>query len=150
MLGELNENEIDDLLKDQSVGRVGCYADGAVYIVPINYVYEADYIYSHSARGMKIDMMEKNPEVCFQADDISDITNWKSVIAWGTFEKITEVTENEQVMQKLINRVMPLINTETGHPSHGIAESETDIGLTKHLILYKIKLKKKSGRFEKR
>lgn len=151
MLEDLNDEAIEYLLKTELFGRIGCHADGITYVVPVNYVYEAPYIYAHSAQGLKIDLMRKNPEVCFEIDKLKSIFDWQSVICWGTFEEITDVSESGQAMQKLINRMEPLLaNSDDAHPSHGIADRASDIGITKELVLYRIKLTKKSGRFEKR
>lgn len=149
MLGELNQEQIDELLTSLPVGRIGCHADGVTYIVPINYVYEHDTIYAHSAAGMKIDIMRKNPDVCFQADAIDDLLNWESVIAWGRFQEITDMHEKPRIMQMIINKVMPLMRGETAQPSHGFTTDASNIGDNVELILYKISLTKKTGRFEK-
>ena len=149
MLGELNEEQIESLLMTVPVGRIGCHADGVTYIIPINYVYNGLYVYAHSSKGMKIDMMRKNPEVCFQADDIQDLLNWESVVAWGKFEEITDMQEKEYAMQKIINHIMPLMDSKTAQPSHGFTNSASDIGNDTELILYKISLNKKTGRFER-
>jgi len=148
MLGSLNEKQIDDLLTQQVIGRIGCHAGGTTYIVPVNYVYRSPNIYAHSALGKKIKMMRKNPKVCFQVDEIRSIFNWQSVIAWGRFEEITEVSERERVMQGLIHRIMPLAEQASAHPSHGITENEYDVGTSVEVIIYKIVLSKKTGRFE--
>ena len=110
MLGALNEDRIEALLKELPVGRIDCHADGITYIVPINYVYDDMNLYAHSTKGMKIDMMRGNPEVCFQADAITNLQNWKSVVCWGKFEKTTNILERQHAMQKIISRVMPLIH----------------------------------------
>ena len=131
------------------IGRIGCHADGITYIVPINYIYDGKNLYAHSARGMKIDIMRKNPEVCFQADAIDDLLNWESVICWGRFEEIFDMQEKTDVMQKIINRVMPMMQGDTAQPSHGFTSDASDVGEDLELILYKIVLSKKTGRFEK-
>ena len=148
MLGELSETQIESLLKQQVTGRIARHAEGTIYIVPVNYVYDGTYIYGHSSIGKKIDMMRKNPEICFEVDDIKSVFRWQSVIAWGRFEEITDANEIEQVMQRLIHRIMPLSDNPTDHPSHGIAESDSDIGTNVELIVYRIKVSKKTGRFE--
>jgi len=148
MLGKLSEKQIEELLTKQVTGRLGCYANGITYIVPVNYVYHDPNIYAHSAAGKKIAMMRKNPKVCFQVDAIHSIFNWQSVIAWGRFEEITDIDEKQQVMQGLIHRIMPLVENPTGHPSHGITEKESDIGTKIETIVFKIILMKKTGRFE--
>jgi nitroimidazol reductase NimA-like FMN-containing flavoprotein (pyridoxamine 5'-phosphate oxidase superfamily) len=149
MLGELKEAQIESLLKEIPIGRIGCHADGVTYIVPVNYVYADNIIYVHSKNGMKIDMMQKNPDVCFQVDAIDDLLNWESTICWGKFEEIIDMDEKTQAMQKIINRVMPLMHGETAQPSHGFTKDASDVGNEVELILYKIVLSKKTGRFEK-
>jgi nitroimidazol reductase NimA-like FMN-containing flavoprotein (pyridoxamine 5'-phosphate oxidase superfamily) len=150
MLGELDNTQIDDLLKDQVIGRIGCHFDDITYVVPVNYVYDGTSIYAHSANGMKIDMMRKNPKVCFEADAILGMTNWQSVIVWGKFEEITEINEKQDVMQKIINKVMPFITDKSTPPSHGFVSKESEVGTSLELILYKIIINRKTGRFEKR
>lgn len=148
MLGELSEQQIESLLKQQVIGRIGCYAKGCCYVVPVNYVYDGTCIYGHSAQGQKISMMRKNPQICFEVDDIQSVFHWKSVIAWGHFEEITNADERERTMQRLIHRIMPLTNGPADHPWHGITENEKAVGDTLELIVYKIILTKKTGRFE--
>lgn len=148
MLGQLEQPEIEALLSRQITGRLGCHANGTTYIVPVNYVYKNGVIYAHSGPGKKIEMMRQNPEVCFEVDEIKNIFSWKSVIVWGKFEEITEIEEQEQAMQALIHRIMPLVEQPTGHPSHGITESEYDLGDKIDLIVYKITIDRTTGRFE--
>jgi len=148
MLGKLNEQQMEALLKQQVTGRVACHADGITYIVPINYVYDGTCIYSHSAAGKKIEMMRNNPQVCFEVDEIQSIFKWKSVIAWGVFEEVIDIAEQQRLMQGIIHRIMPLADKPENHPSHGIAENDSDIGTDLGLIVYKIALTHKTGRFE--
>lgn len=148
MLGKLDQKEIDDLLGRQIIGRLGCHTRGLTYVVPVNYVYKNGTIYAHSGPGKKIEMMRKNPKVCFEVDEIESTFRWKSVIAWGRFEQITEISEKEQVMQLLIHRIMPYADHPSAHPSHGITPNDYDIGTNIDLIIYKIVLSQMTGRFE--
>jgi nitroimidazol reductase NimA-like FMN-containing flavoprotein (pyridoxamine 5'-phosphate oxidase superfamily) len=148
MLGELTGAQIESLLTQQVTGRIACVTDGIPYIVPVNYVYDGRQVISHSAPGKKIAMMRENPVVCFQVDEIRNIFNWQSVIAWGRFEEITEMSEKERAMQAINHRIMPFAVSPINHPSHGVAEKEEDIGTKLDLVLYKILLVKKTGRFE--
>lgn len=149
MLGKLNQSEMENLLKQQVTGRIGCHADDTTYIVPINYVYSRPYIYGHSSNGKKMEMMRKNPKVCFEVDDIQTIFRWKSVIAWGYFEEVTDIAEKTRLMQGLIHRIMPLSSNPDDHPSHGVTEKDSDIGVKIELIVYKINLQIMTGRFER-
>jgi len=137
VLGELNDNQVEDVLKSQVIGRIGCHVEGITYVVPVTYVYDGIHIYAHSAKGMKIDMMRKNPEVCFEVDTMQNIANWQSVIAWGKFEEIIIKEERQQAMQKLIDRMMRLMTSETAQPTHGLNTHAQDAG-NQQAILYRI------------
>jgi len=150
MLRELNNTQIEALLTDQLTGRIGCHSTDVIYIVPVNYVYDGVNIYCQSVKGMKIDMMRANPEVCFEVDNIKDITNWQSVICWGRYEEITDMAEKQRVLQNLTDRVIPYIIDDSVTPEHGFVDEESDIGTIVELIMYKIVVHKKTGRFEDR
>ncbi|MBD1386569.1 pyridoxamine 5'-phosphate oxidase family protein [Mucilaginibacter rigui] len=150
MLGELNDKQVEHLLSKQIIGRVACTDHDLPYIVPVNYVYNGREIISHSIPGKKIDMMRKNPRVCFQVDEINSIFDWQSVVAWGRFEEITDMAEKEQAMMALTHRLMPFAEQPSDHASHGLATQEADIGTRLDLIVYKIVLVNKTGRFEHR
>jgi len=150
MIGELKPDEIEELLRRETMGRIGCHADRRTYVVPITYVYEAGSVYGHSPEGMKIRMMRRNPEVCFEVDRIEDAANWRSVIAWGLFEELRGEGAL-RAMDLWIQRFAGVIMSETGHPSflvrtHGLSSKEDG----RSLVLYRIRLMEKTGRFEKR
>jgi nitroimidazol reductase NimA-like FMN-containing flavoprotein (pyridoxamine 5'-phosphate oxidase superfamily) len=150
MLRELKDIQIEALPKDQLIGRIGCRSAEIMHIVPVNYVYDGINIYCHSAKGMKIEMMRENPQVCFEGDNIKDITNWQGVIAWGKFEEITDKTEKQNVLQKVTDRITPYIMDDSVTREHGFVDEESDVGVTVELIMYKIVVHKKTGRFEDR
>lgn len=150
MLGELNEKQIRRLLESQVTGRIACTDHELPYIVPVNYVYNGKEIICHSTPGKKIDMMRKNPRVCFQVDEITSLFNWQSVVAWGRFVEITDLAEKERAMMALTHRLMPFAEQPADHPSHGLAAREADIGTRVELIVYKIVLVTTTGRFERR
>jgi nitroimidazol reductase NimA-like FMN-containing flavoprotein (pyridoxamine 5'-phosphate oxidase superfamily) len=149
MLGKLSDKQIDEFLFSQVTGRLGCYAEGKIYVVPVTYVFDGVNIICHTREGMKLDMMRKNPEVCFEVDEMTDMANWKSVIAWGTFSELSGI-EEENALQKMLIRLQPLITSETARPHDpgNSKERRETRGLT--AIIYQINLKEKTGRFEKR
>ena len=82
MLGKLTPVEIEEVIRQQVVGRIGCHANGMTYVVPVSYAYDGDYIYVRTFEGLKLDMMRRNPKVCFEIDTMLNMGNWQSVIAW--------------------------------------------------------------------
>jgi nitroimidazol reductase NimA-like FMN-containing flavoprotein (pyridoxamine 5'-phosphate oxidase superfamily) len=150
MLGELNTEQIELLLKSEVIGRIGCCADNKVYVVPVTYAYDGTYVYAHSKEGMKIRMMRKSPEVCFEIDQMQNMANWQSVIASGKFEELEDEEARMKGMQFLMNRLKPLMTSESAQPSHGFSNSHQLDVQGFHAVVFRIKLTEKTGRFEKR
>ncbi|HEX5025627.1 MAG TPA: pyridoxamine 5'-phosphate oxidase family protein [Agriterribacter sp.] len=147
MIGTLSLHETEEVLRQQVVGRIGCHADDTTYIVPISFVYDDDNIYCHSKEGMKINLMRKNPKVCFQVENMQNMDHWQSVIAWGEFEELTSTDSRNSALKKLIDRVLPLISSETTHLSPHWPFPPDDMSSIKGIV-FRIKLNKKTGRFE--
>lgn len=148
MLGELNNEQIQHVLNSQVVGRLGCYADGEVYVVPITFAYDGTYIYSRSKDGAKIKMMRENNRVCFEVDIIENMANWRSVIVWGTYEELTDEESQQKALQTLEAKIAPFITSETVRP-HRQTMSPQIVEKEKKAIVYRIRVEKKTGRFEK-
>lgn len=150
MLGELTKEEIEDILKSNVIGRIGCYSQSKIYVVPITYVYDGESIIGHTIEGMKIDILRQNPECCFEVDVLKDLANWVSVITWGTFEEL-KGEEARKAIDFLMNRVVPLMPSETSHPLRmGPSSDFRQATFERNPIIYRIRLKEKSGRFERR
>ena len=149
MLGELTSGQIENVLHSLIIGRIGCYANNKTYVVPITYAYDGQYVYGHTKEGMKIDMMRKNPKVCFEVDVMENMSNWRSVIAWGKFEELKTRTDREMGMQKLIDRILPLLTGETTL-HHAMTDSHGKYIESMQGVVYRIELTEKTGRFEKK
>ncbi len=151
MLGKLKPREIEKLLHEEVIGRIGCHAEGRTYVVPVTYAYDGTAIYSHSADGMKLRMMRENPIVCFEVDKVTDMTNWKSVICWGRFEEL-EGDEARRSMAMLVSRVLPMIASETAglHESLGVDEQHLMEVQGRRAVAFRIALTERTGRFERR
>lgn len=148
MVGALNTLEIEEVLANHYVGHLGCHADDITYVVPISYVYDGQYIYGHTQEGMKITMMRKNPKVCFQLEDIDATANWKSVIAWGEYEELNEPGQRQKALELLFTRPLPYISSRTEKMSPQWPFAPDDKTNIKGIV-YRIKLKEKTGRFER-
>ena len=109
----LSESEALELLSTAKVGRLGCVNNGEPYVVPINYLLEDGSIYSHSLPGKKIEALRADPHACLQVDNIEDDSHWRSVIAYGNFQEITQPDDRRLVLVKLINRFPTLTPVES-------------------------------------
>lgn len=149
MIGDLNDKQIDYLLNSQVIGRIGCSVDYKTYVVPISYVYDGTYIYSHTHLGLKIEMMRKNPKVCFEVDVMLNMANWQSAICWGDYEEITDPNEKANIVDKLVDRILPFTSSETLFPTSGLQTDKISSRGTPEVV-FGIKLHTKTGKFEKR
>ena len=148
MLGQLNDTQIQNILSSQAVGRLACADGKQPYIVPVTYTYDGKYIYGQTNEGTKLKMLRKNPNVCFEVDMMMDMRNWQSVIVYGKFEEL----KNEQAKKArdiLFGRVFSLMTSSTIHAhEHEVTEELDDSNRVKY-VMYRIKIRKVTGRFEK-
>lgn len=151
MLGKLKNNEIEYILSNHQIGRIGCYYQGKTYVVPINYIFDGKNIIAHSRPGMKIRMMRNNPQVCFEVDEIQDQFNWKSVILWGEYRELTDARERYQAMKHFANRTLQIKEGPAGDSSSEgeFLQHTSEFGPSRPVI-YKILIQEKTGRFEKK
>jgi nitroimidazol reductase NimA-like FMN-containing flavoprotein (pyridoxamine 5'-phosphate oxidase superfamily) len=148
MLGILTKPQIDHVLRSQLIGRIGCSVEGKPYVVPVSYAYDGHHIYLHAQEGMKIKMMRKNPQVCFEVEALDNMVNWRSVILWGTYEELTSTSAQTKAMKILTDRLMPLRVSETIKPAHRSHAPEM-VEKPRKAIVYRIRIKERTGRFEK-
>lgn len=148
MFKNLSKTEIEKVISGNITGRLGCHEEGKTYIVPVSYAYSGDYIYVRSFEGLKISMMRKNPNVCFQIDQMENMANWQSVIVWGVYEELTKVAERNKGLEILQSRVLPTISSETVKLS---PEWPFPTGRLSNIegIVFRIRITEKTGRCEK-
>jgi uncharacterized protein len=150
VIGTLDDSEIDRLLRSETIGRLACCADGQPYVVPVMYAFADGCIYGHSHVGRKIEIMRANPSVCFEVDRVVNLTNWKSVIAWGRYE---ELHDEDAVagMERLLVRFGSLVVGSSSVPWHGLSAPLVNLAhlAVAHGIVYRIRLTERTGRFER-
>lgn len=140
MLGELTPDQTEDLLRTEVIARIGCISDGRVYVVPVSYAYDGTYIWGHGMDGAKLRAMRANPEVCVEVEHVEDMSNWRSVIAWGVFEEC-HGKDWEAGMALLVERIMPLLTFPPHQPAPDPHGPKTG-------TVYRIRLSHRTGRFE--
>jgi nitroimidazol reductase NimA-like FMN-containing flavoprotein (pyridoxamine 5'-phosphate oxidase superfamily) len=136
MIGVLSNDEIEATLRRHRVGRIGCSANDRPYVVPITYAYDGECVYAYSALGRKIEVMREQPLVCFEVDEVDDDASWRSVIAEGRYEELTEEEERRRALDRL-------------GVGAGQAVPRTPNGAAR-LVVFRLWLSERSGRFERR
>lgn len=110
---EITEKVIlEEILKQNQVGRLGTSVNDVPYIIPMNFVYIKDRIFLHTHRaGKKVQNIRENPLVCFEVDSGELIENdlpcnysWNyfSVIVYGK-ARIVEDYELKYKALKIIS-----------------------------------------------
>ena len=133
MMKMLSNEEGRQLLQAARVARLGCVVNGEPYVVPVNYLWEGDYLYSHSLPGLKISGLRENPRACLQLDEIQDDLRWRSVIAFGRYEEITKPNERAEVLTKLLSNFPMLTPVESAIAIDGCSPQ---------VIVFKIKIER--------
>jgi nitroimidazol reductase NimA-like FMN-containing flavoprotein (pyridoxamine 5'-phosphate oxidase superfamily) len=85
MIRELTRTEIDEVLARNNVGRIAYSFRDRVDIEPINYVYDAGWIYGRTQLGTKLTVVQHNYWVAFEVDEVDDNLGWRSVVVRGGF-----------------------------------------------------------------
>ena len=149
MLGELNEMQMNHFLLTQAVGRIACTDGKKPYIVPVTYMFDGKDIIGQTKEGKKLTIMRNNRNVCFEVDAMSNMVNWQSIIIDGTFSEL-KGTAATKARDHLFNHIWPYLTSSTihSHEHETSLSSVNDINRVKP-IMFRIKINKKTGRFEK-
>ena len=119
--------EMTALLLRVGFGHLGCTRDDHPYVVPMHYAYDGQELYFLTTEGTKTEFIAANHEVCFQVEEVTDPSNWRSVMLIGNAKRITQPDEAERAMQLISERnptLTPALNkTESGawHRPNNIA-----------------------------
>jgi nitroimidazol reductase NimA-like FMN-containing flavoprotein (pyridoxamine 5'-phosphate oxidase superfamily) len=131
----LQDDEIERLLRTALVGRIACCAtefDGEArpYVVPLAYGYDGESIYAFSGPGRKIQIMRAQPKISFEVDEAVAEDRWRSVIADGEYEELTDEADRRH--------------------AHAVLFGEASVfpDFTPEQVVYRLRLTRKTGRFE--
>jgi len=136
MIKMLSNDEARRLFQETRVARLGCIVNGEPYVVPISCHLEGDYLYSHSLPGTKISGLRQDPHACVQVDEIESDLQWRSAIAFGTYEEIIKPSERSDVLTKLLRRFPLLTPVESAIAIDGIPPE---------VIVFRIKIQRLTG-----
>lgn len=112
---EIKDREaIEDILRRATVCRLAV-CDGQVpYVVPLSFGFEDDRLYFHSAReGRKIEVIEANPQVCFEVDVDQEVVpgdipctwtvRYRSVIGFGQARLLEDVAQKKRALDIILS-----------------------------------------------
>lgn len=146
MIAELNNEQMETVLRSECICHLGCHADGETYVVPVTYAYDGSSFFCHSTDGTKTRMMRKNPNVCVEVYRMQDMAHWQCVIAKARFVEL-EGSAARDAMDFLVQRLAPLMTSATSDPTHGTHGHDRQGAKP---VVFRLDLYERSGRYEKR
>ena len=128
---DMSANEMHALLQREGFGHLGCARDGRPYVVPMHYAYDGKELYFFTTQGMKTQYIDTNPQVCFQVEEITGRTHWRSLMVIG---RATEITSDEEMQ-----RAMKFITERNPSLTPAISATQLDsIGRAVDIALYRL------------
>ena len=77
-------SEIEEILNRAEICRLGLADGGTPYIAPMNFGYRDRALYFHTGHaGKKIDILRKNPAVCFEVEIDAAVIRSDTACGWG-------------------------------------------------------------------
>jgi nitroimidazol reductase NimA-like FMN-containing flavoprotein (pyridoxamine 5'-phosphate oxidase superfamily) len=80
----LNEQEARTFLGRHHVGRIAFSFHDRVDIEPLHYMFDEDWIFARTSPGSKLATLAHQPWCAFEADEVSGVFDWTSVVARGS------------------------------------------------------------------
>lgn len=148
MIHTLSPEATDAVLLQNYIGHLACCEDNTPYVVPITYYFDqpSNSIISYTAEGRKVEILRNNPKVCIEVSEVTNLSEWRSVIINGTFEELTGMDAMESI-RLLSTRLTRLIN-EQGHPHVEFIKDMNRAAEDSPKVVYRINITDKEGRYE--
>lgn len=79
-----DKTEIRDIIRKSKVCKLAMCNGERPYLVPMCFGFKDDTLFFHSAtRGKKIDILKKNPHVCFEFEALTQVIKSAKACRWG-------------------------------------------------------------------
>ena len=79
-----DKGELEEIIAKSNVCRLAMCDGDKPYIVPLCFGKKGNCLYFHSARkGKKIDILKKNPSVCFEFEIFAQVIKSAEACKWG-------------------------------------------------------------------
>jgi nitroimidazol reductase NimA-like FMN-containing flavoprotein (pyridoxamine 5'-phosphate oxidase superfamily) len=106
---------IDDVIGSALICRVAMCDGDTPYVVPLCFAYDGARLYLHSApAGRKIDVLRRNPKVCFEMESSCELVHsekacactmrYRSVIGFGPARIVEDEAEKKRALELIVRR----------------------------------------------
>ncbi len=99
---EMSNEDCKNLLQRINYGHFGVSRDSVPYVVPVHYAYDTRDVFIFTTEGKKTDIINENPQVCLQVEEIIDEKQWQSIIVTGVAVRLTDEKETEHAMNFIL------------------------------------------------
>lgn len=93
---------IDEFLRERGTGTLSLADGDEAYGVPISFGYDGDSLYFFLIRfgdeSTKLDFAETTARACFSTYEFADEHHWRSVLARGPIERVTDADAAERAL----------------------------------------------------
>lgn len=108
-----NASAIRDIIRNALICRLALSDDNRPYVVPLCFGYRDNILYFHSSpEGRKIEILEKNSNVCFEFDIDHEVVqeekackwsmNYRSVIGFGKASFVDDLEEKKKGLDAIM------------------------------------------------
>ena len=84
----LSADECHALLASHHIGRLAYAYKQRVDIEPLHYVADGEWLYLRTAHGSKVSMLEHQPWVALEVDEVHGLFDWQSVVVHGSVQML--------------------------------------------------------------
>jgi nitroimidazol reductase NimA-like FMN-containing flavoprotein (pyridoxamine 5'-phosphate oxidase superfamily) len=110
-----DQSAIEEIIHSALVCRLALSENDQPYIVPLSFGYQDHTLYFHgSSEGKKIEIINKNPNVCFEFDVSTEILKaekacqwgmrYKSIIGFGRAVIVENIKEKQKALSVIMNQ----------------------------------------------
>jgi nitroimidazol reductase NimA-like FMN-containing flavoprotein (pyridoxamine 5'-phosphate oxidase superfamily) len=135
---EMGNSAARETLGRLNYAHLACSRDDEPYVVPVHYAFDGDYVFIYTTEGKKSGILDSNPKVCLQAEDVEDNEHWVSVMAFGEVERVPDDARSEAL--DLILNVNPTLT-----PAVSVRWMDSWVR-TNVEVIYRFRPRKISGR----
>ena len=133
--------EIEALLHRANYAHLGCAHDNHPYVLPIHFTYADRTIYIYTTEGKKSSIIDANPEICLQIEEVIDNENWSSIIVVGDAEKVADAGDREKAYAAVTTKNPSLTPALSFHWVDSWVREQKDTE-----VIYRINRKTTTGR----
>lgn len=136
--------EIEKFLRESNVCRLAMVDGDKPYMVPLNFGYQDGCLFFHSAKeGRKIDVIQKNPNVCFEVDQLIKLKKAKAACDWGAEYKSVIGSGRAQLLDNLDEKIAALNMIMSHYSDRTFEYPEEMLGKT---IVIKVQIDSMTGK----